>query len=96
MNYIENKYTELKEIKFANNKFNFCSEKENNIVKYKFFILVCRLFISCYTKKDFNIKYIQKSNSNKTIEIHSNLMAEEIKNYLKDKYSKNSSIYMSA
>ena len=94
LNYIENKYTELKEIKFANNKFNFCSEKENNIVKYKFFILVCRLFISCYTKKDFNIKYIQKSNSNKTIEIHSNLMAEEIKNYLKDKYSKNSSNFL--
>ena len=94
LNYIENKYTELKEIKFANNKFNFCSEKENNIVKYKFFILVCRLFISCYTKKDFNIKYIQKSNSNKTIEIHSNLMSEEIKNYLKDKYSKNSSNFL--
>ena len=94
LNYIENTYTELKEIKFANNKFNFCSEKENNIVKYKFFILVCRLFISCYTKKDFNIKYIQKSNSNKTIEIHSNLMAEEIKNYLKDKYSKNSSNFL--
>ena len=94
LNYIENKYTELKEIKFANNKFNFCSEKENNIVKYKFFILVCRLFISCYTKKDFNIKYIQKLNSNKAIEIHSNLMAEEIKNYLKDKYSKNSSNFL--
>ena len=86
MDFIENKYTEKKEIKFGNNNFNFSSEKEENIIKYQFFILLCRLFVSCYTKKDFNIKYIQKIKEIKTIEIHSSFMAEEIKNYFKEKF----------
>ena len=86
MDFIENKYTEKKEIKFGNNNFNFSSEKEENIIKYQFFILLCRLFVSCYTKKDFNIKYIQKIKEIKTIEIHSSFMAEEIKNYFKERF----------
>ena len=80
---IENKNNNI------NSKYSFCSEKEENIIKYRYFILLCELFVSCYTKKDFNIKYIQKSNKNKMISIHSSLMAEEIKNYLKDIFSKN-------
>ena len=86
---IENKNKDLKEIINKNNKFSFCSEKEENIIKYRYFILICELFVSCYTKKDFNIKYIQKSNKGKTISIHSSLMAEEIKNFLKEKFSTN-------
>ena len=86
---IENKNKDILENKNNINKFSFCSEKEENIIKYRYFILICQLFISCYTKKDFNIKYIQKSNKGKTITIHSSLMAEEIKEFLKDKFSKN-------
>jgi hypothetical protein len=91
MDFIEKKYIDNTNIKFGNDQNNFCSEKEENIIKYQLFILLCQLFVSCFTKKDFNIKYIQKNNENKNIEIHSSFMAEEIKNYLKEKFSENSS-----
>ena len=91
MDFIEKKYVDNTNVKFGNDQYNFFSEKEENIIKYQLFILLCQLFVSCFTKKDFNIKYIQKNNENKNIEIHSSFMAEEIKNYLKEKFSENSS-----
>ena len=89
MNFIDNKYTEIKEIKFGNTNINFCSEKEENIIKYQLFILVCQLFVSCYTKKDFNIKYIQKIKDGKSIEIYTSFMSEEVQNFFKEKFSAN-------
>ena len=86
MNFLENKYTDLKDLKFGNIEFNLSTEKEENIIKFHLFILVCQLFISSYTKKDFSIKYIQKKQKLKNIEIHSSYMAEEIKNYFKEKF----------
>ena len=72
-----------------NNNFNFCSEKEENIVYCRFFILLCKLFISSFTKKNFSIKYIHNKNEQKIIEFYSTNMAEEIKNDLKDKFLQN-------
>ena len=72
-----------------NNNFNYCSEKEENIVYCRFFILLCKLFISSFTKKNFNIKYIHNKNGQKIIEFYSTNMAEEIKNDLKDKFMQN-------
>ena len=91
MDFIEKKYVDNTNVKFGNDQYNFFSEKEENIIKYQLFTLLCQLFVSCFTKKDFNIKYIQKNNENKNIEIHSSFMAEEIKNYLKEKFSENAS-----
>ena len=88
MDLLEKKYEERNEIKGDNKNINYCSEKEEKSIEYKLFILLCQLFVSCYTKKDFNIKYIQKINNGKNIHIHSSLMAEEIKNYLKNKFEK--------
>ena len=88
--FLENKFNEIHKIQIQNNTINYCTEKEENIVNYRFFILVCQLFISSFTKKDFNIKYIKKSIEAKDIEIHSTLMAEEIKNHFKELFKKNS------
>ena len=72
----------------GNNNFNYCSEKEENIVNCRFFILLCKLFISSFTKKNFSIKYINNKEE-KVIDFYSSNMAEEIKNDLKEKFIKN-------
>ena len=72
-----------------NNNFNYCSEKEENIVNCRYFVLLCKLFISTFTKKNFNIKYIHNRNEEKVIDFYSSNMAEEIKNDLKDKFVEN-------
>ena len=77
----------------GNNNFNYCSEKEENIVNCRFFILVCKLFISSFTKKSFNIKYIHNKNEEKIIEFYSSNMADEIKNDLKEKFIENINIF---
>ena len=76
-------------IQLDNNNFKFCSEKEENIINTKFFILLCKLFISSFTKKSFNIKYIHNKNEEKIIEFYSSNMAEEIKNDLKEMFIEN-------
>ena len=76
-------------IQLDNNNFKFCSEKEENIINTKFFILICKLFISSFTKKSFNIKYIHNKNEEKIIEFYSSNMAEEIKNDLKEIFIEN-------
>ena len=76
-------------IKIGNNNFNYCSEKEENIINSKFFILLCKLFISSFTKSNFNINYIYNRNEEKKIEFYSNNMADEIKNNLKEKFKEN-------
>ena len=72
-----------------NNNFNYCSEKEENIVNCRFFILLCKLFISSFTKSNFNISYICKNKIEKKIEFYSSNMSEEIKNELKNKFIDN-------
>ena len=76
-------------IKIGNSNFNFCSEKEENIVNCRYFALLCKLFISSFTKKYFSIKYIHDRKEEKIIEFYSTNMAEEIKNDLKDKFIAN-------
>ena len=80
----ENKNNTIK-----NNNFNYCSEKEENIVNCRYFILLCKLFISSFTKTNFNISYISKNKNEKKIEFYSSNMSEEIKNDLKNKFIDN-------
>ena len=61
--------------KIENNNFNFFSKKEEIIVNCKYFILVFKLFISSFTKKSFNIKYIHNKNVEKEVEFYSSNMA---------------------
>ena len=76
-----------------NNNFNFCSEKEENIVNCRFFILLCKLFISSFTKSNFNISFICKKKIEKKIEFYNENMSEEIKNELKNKFINNCKIF---
>ena len=88
LDFLDNIQNKNNIIQIGNKNFNFCSEKEENIVNCRFFILLCKLFISSFTKKNFSIKYINNK-EDKVIDFYSSNMAEEIKNDLKDKFIKN-------
>ena len=76
-------------VKIGNKNFNYCSEKEENIINCRFFILLCKLFISSFTKSNFSINYIHDKKEEKKIEFFSSNMAEEIKNDFKNKFIEN-------